>query len=309
MNTTRPRHPEKINKPDNPSPRKPAWIRVKAPTSAEAENVRALMRPKNLHTVCEEAACPNMGECWKSRHASFMILGDICTRACAFCHVATGKPGRVDPDEPRHLAESVAAMGLRHVVITSVDRDDLADGGADQFVQTIQAIRHLNLGCSVEVLTPDFRDKPGAVEAVARAKPDVFNHNLETVPRLYAAIRPGARFDLSLQVLASAKQIDPTIFTKSGIMVGLGESYEEVLGVMDHMRAADIDFITIGQYLQPTPKHVAVDRYVEPAEFEAYAQAARAKGFKMVASSPLTRSSHHADRDFEQLRQAHAVSR
>ena len=309
MNTTRPRHPEKINKPDNPSPRKPAWIRVKAPTSAEAENVRALMRSKNLHTVCEEAACPNMGECWKSRHASFMILGDICTRACAFCHVATGKPGRVDPDEPRHLAESVAAMGLRHVVITSVDRDDLADGGADQFVQTIQAIRHLNLGCSVEVLTPDFRDKPGAVEAVARAKPDVFNHNLETVPRLYAAIRPGARFDLSLQVLATAKRIDPTIFTKSGIMVGLGESYEEVLGVMDHMRAADIDFITIGQYLQPTPKHVAVDRYVEPSEFEAYAQAARAKGFKMVASSPLTRSSHHADRDFEQLRQAHAVSR
>ena len=309
MNTTRPRHPEKINKPDNPSPRKPAWIRVKAPTSAEAENVRALMRSKNLHTVCEEAACPNMGECWKSRHASFMILGDICTRACAFCHVATGKPGRVDPDEPRHLAESVAAMGLRHVVITSVDRDDLADGGADQFVQTIQAIRHLNLGCSVEVLTPDFRDKPGAVEAVARAKPDVFNHNLETVPRLYAAIRPGARFDLSLQVLATAKRIDPTIFTKSGIMVGLGESYEEVLGVMDHMRAADIDFITIGQYLQPTPKHVAVDRYVEPAEFESYAQAARAKGFKMVASSPLTRSSHHADRDFEQLRQAHAVSR
>ena len=307
MTLTRPRHPEKINKPDNPSPRKPSWIRVKAPTSAEAENVRALMRSKNLHTVCEEAACPNMGECWKSRHASFMILGDICTRACAFCNVATGKPGHVDPDEPQHLAESVASMGLRHVVITSVDRDDLPDGGASQFVQTIQSIRRLDLGCSIEVLTPDFRDKPGAVEAVARAKPDVFNHNLETIPRLYAAIRPGARFELSLQVLATAKSVDPTIFTKSGIMVGLGETFEEVLEVMDHMRQAKIDFITIGQYLQPTPKHVGVARYVEPAEFEAYAQAAKDKGFLMVSSSPLTRSSHHADRDFEQLRQAHAM--
>lgn len=307
MTTIRPRHPEKINKPDNPSPRKPSWIRVKAPTSAEAENVRSLMRSKNLHTVCEEAACPNMGECWKVKHASFMILGDICTRACAFCNVATGKPGHVDPDEPRHLAESVASMGLRHVVITSVDRDDLADGGAQQFVQTIQSLRQLDLGCSIEVLTPDFRDKPGAVEAVARAKPDVFNHNLETVPRLYAAIRPGARFPLSLQVLATVKSIDPTIFTKSGIMVGLGETFEEVLEVMDHMREARIDFITIGQYLQPTPKHVGVARYVEPAEFEAYAQAARHKGFLMVSSSPLTRSSHHADRDFEQLRQAHAM--
>ena len=306
MTTSRPRHPEKINKPDNISPPKPAWIKVKAPTSAEAEDVRHLMRSKNLHTVCEEAACPNMGECWKTRHATFMILGDICTRACAFCNVATGKPGHVDANEPQHLAESVAAMGLRHVVITSVDRDDLDDGGAAQFVNSIQSIRRLDLGCSIEVLTPDFRDKPGAVEAVARAKPDVFNHNLETVPRLYAAIRPGARFQLSLQVLATVKQVDRGIFTKSGIMVGLGETFDEVLEVMDHMRGAGIDFITIGQYLQPTPKHVAVARYVEPSEFEAYAQAAKAKGFLMVASTPLTRSSHHADRDFEQLRQAHA---
>jgi len=304
MTTPRLRHPEKAHRPDNPSPPKPSWIKVKAPTSAEVEDVRQLMRSKNLHTVCEEAACPNMGECWKSRHATFMILGDICTRACAFCNVATGKPGHVDPDEPQHLAESVASMGLRHVVVTSVDRDDLDDGGASQFVHSIQAIRRLNLGCSIEVLTPDFRDKPGAVEAVAAAKPDVFNHNLETVPRLYSGIRPGARFELSLSVLATVKRQDPTIFTKSGIMVGLGESFEEVLGVMDHMRAAGIDFITIGQYLQPSPKHVGVARYVEPSEFEDYSEAARAKGFLMVASSPLTRSSHHADRDFELLRQA-----
>ncbi len=301
------RHPEKAHRPDNPSPPKPSWIKVKAPTSAEVEDVRQLMRSKNLHTVCEEAACPNMGECWKSRHATFMILGDICTRACAFCNVATGKPGQVDPDEPKNLAESVASMGLRHVVVTSVDRDDLDDGGAQQFVSSIQAIRALDLGCSIEVLTPDFRDKPGAVEAVAQAKPDVFNHNLETVPRLYAGIRPGARFDHSLDVLATVKRVDAGIFTKSGIMVGLGESFEEVLGVMDHMRGAGVDFITIGQYLQPTPKHVGVARYVEPQEFERYALAAKAKGFLMVASSPLTRSSHHADRDFEQLRQEHAL--
>ena len=307
MTNERPRHPEKIHKPDNPSPPKPAWIRVKAPTSAEAQDVRELMRSKNLHTVCEEAACPNIGECWKSRHATFMILGETCTRACAFCNVATGNPkGSLDPEEPRHLAESVAAMGLRHVVITSVDRDDLDDGGAAQFVASIQAVRALGTDCSIEVLTPDFRDKAGAIEAVAAAKPDVFNHNLETVPRLYAAIRPGARFDGSLHLLALVKKLDPTIYTKSGIMVGLGESFEEVLGVMDHMRKAQVDFITIGQYLQPTPKHVGVARYVEPAEFEAYSVAAREKGFLMVASSPLTRSSHHADRDFLQLRQAHA---
>ena len=307
MTTTRLRHPEKAHRPDNPSPPKPSWIKVKAPTSAQAEDVRALMRSKNLHTVCEEAACPNMGECWKARHATFMILGDICTRACAFCNVATGKPGRVDADEPQNLADSVAAMGLRHVVITSVDRDDLADGGAGQFVRSIEAVRALNRECSIEVLTPDFRGKPGAVQAVAAAKPDVFNHNLETVPRLYAAIRPGAGFDLSLSVLSTVKRIDPDIFTKSGIMVGLGETTDEVLDVMDHMRAAGVDFITIGQYLQPTPKHAAIARYVDPSEFESYAQAARDKGFLMVASSPLTRSSHHADRDFDRLRHAHAV--
>jgi len=310
MNSTlRPRHPEKINRPDNPSPPKPSWIKVKAPTSSEAEDVRNLMRSKNLHTVCEEAACPNMGECWKTRHATFMILGGVCTRACAFCNVATGKPSGVDPDEPAHLAESVAAMGLRHVVITSVDRDDLDDGGASQFVAAVGAVRALGLGCSIEVLTPDFRDKAGAVEAVAEAGPDVFNHNLETVPRLYPGIRPGAGFELSLRVLSTVKRVDSAIFTKSGIMVGLGERYEEVLEVMDRMRESCVDFITIGQYLQPTPKHAAVDRYVTPDEFEAYAAAARDKGFSMVASSPLTRSSHHADRDFELLRQAHAASR
>lgn len=302
--TSRPRHPEKVNKPDQISPKKPDWIRVKAPTSEEAAEVRRLMREKNLHTVCEEAACPNIGECWKARHATFMILGDICTRACAFCNVATGKPGALNPHEPRDLADSVAAMGLRHVVITSVDRDDLADGGADQFVQSIQAIRALGLACSIEVLTPDFRDKAGAVEAVAKARPDVFNHNLETVPRLYPGIRPGARYFGSLSVLQEVKRVDPGIFTKSGIMVGLGETKEEVLQVMDDMRSAGVDFITIGQYLQPTLKHAAVDRYVTPDEFDEYAKVARAKGFKMVAASPLTRSSHHADRDFEALKAA-----
>jgi lipoyl synthase len=307
MNTTsRPRHPEKANKPDNQSPPKPSWIRVKAPTSGEAENIRTLMRSKNLHTVCEEAACPNIGECWKAKHATFMILGDICTRACAFCNVATGKPRSVDPDEPKNLAESVQSMGLRHVVITSVDRDDLADGGAGQFVLSIEAIRQTGWGCSIEVLVPDFRHKTGAAEAVIAARPDVFNHNLETVPRLYEAIRPGARFDHSLNLLKSVKQQDPTIFTKSGIMVGLGETYDEVLMVMDRMRGAGIDFITIGQYLQPTPKHVGVARFVEPQEFEDYANIAKSKGFLMVASSPLTRSSHHADRDFELLQKAAA---
>jgi lipoic acid synthetase len=300
------RHPEKAHRPDNPSPRKPAWIRVKAPTSAEAAEVRRLMRDNNLHTVCEEAACPNIGECWKQRHATFMILGDTCTRACAFCNVKTGKPGAVDPLEPAHLVESVRAMGLKHVVITSVDRDDLADGGAFQFVACLDGIRAAGLDCTVEVLTPDFRDKPGAVEAVAAAKPDVFNHNLETVPRLYPSIRPGARYFASLRLLDRVKAIDPDTFTKSGIMVGLGETRAEVLQVMDDMRSAGIDFITIGQYLQPTPKHVAVDRFVPPDEFEELKAMARAKGFLMVAASPLTRSSHHADRDFAELRQARA---
>ncbi|HSV29777.1 MAG TPA: lipoyl synthase [Candidatus Omnitrophota bacterium] len=300
------RHPEKAHRPDNPSPRKPDWIRVKAPTSEEAAEVRKLMRQKNLHTVCEEAACPNIGECWKHKHATFMILGDTCTRACAFCNVKTGKPGAVDLMEPEHIAESVKSMGLRHVVITSVDRDDLADGGAFQFVACIEKIRALGTDCTIEILTPDFRDKAGAIEAVARAKPDVFNHNLETVPRLYPTIRPGARYFESLRLLQKVKEVDPTIFTKSGIMVGLGETRIEVLQVMDDMRAAGIDFITIGQYLQPTVKHAAIDRFVTPDEFEDYKAMAKAKGFLMVAASPLTRSSHHADRDFAELKAARA---
>lgn len=298
------RHPEKAHKPDNPSPRKPDWIRVKAPTSEEAAEVRRLMRDKNLHTVCEEAACPNIGECWKHKHATFMILGDTCTRACAFCNVKTGKPGAVDMMEPENLADSVARMGLKHVVITSVDRDDLADGGAFQFVACIERIRALGGDTTIEILTPDFRDKAGAIEAVARAKPDVFNHNLETVPRLYPGIRPGARYFDSLRLLQKVKEVDSSIFTKSGIMVGLGETRAEVLQVMDDMRSADIDFITIGQYLQPTPKHVGVDRFVTPDEFADYRAMAKAKGFLMVAATPLTRSSHHADRDFAELRAA-----
>jgi len=298
------RHPEKAHRPDNPSPKKPAWIRVKAPTSPQVAEIRQLMRSKNLLTVCEEAACPNIGECWAQKHATFMILGGICTRACAFCNVATGKPGSVDPHEPAHLAESVAAMGLKHVVITSVDRDDLDDGGAFQFIESIQRLRTLVPETTIEILTPDFRDKPGAVDKVAAAKPDVFNHNLETVPRLYPTIRPGARYFTSLRLLQRVKEVDPGLFTKSGLMVGLGEERLEVLQVMDDLRAADVDFLTIGQYLQPTPKHAGIARFVEPAEFEDYASAARAKGFLMVSSSPLTRSSHHAGRDFAMLREA-----
>jgi lipoic acid synthetase len=298
------RHPEKARKPDNPSPRKPDWIRVKAPTSAEASEVAKLMRSKNLHTVCEEAACPNIGECWKQKHATFMILGDICTRACAFCNVKTGKPGLVNAQEPVDLAESVLAMGLKHVVITSVDRDDLADGGAAHFVDCIEAVRRISPGTTVEILTPDFRDKKGAVELVAKARPDVFNHNLETVPRLYPTIRPGARYFGSLSLLQRVKEVEPRSFTKSGIMVGLGEEYNEVLQVMDDMRSAGVDFLTIGQYLQPTLKHAAVARYVTPDEFEDYRSVARAKGFLLVSASPLTRSSHHADRDFQLLQEA-----
>ena len=298
------RHPEKIHKPDNISPRKPDWIRVKAPTSAEVAEVKRLMRSKNLHTVCEEAACPNMGECWKQKHATFMILGDICTRACAFCNVKTGKPGMVDADEPQNLADSVKAMGLNHVVITSVDRDDLEDGGAAHFVAVIEAVRRTSPGTTVEILTPDFRDKKGAVDIVASAHPDVFNHNLETVPRLYPTIRPGARYFESLRLLQRVKEVDPRAFTKSGLMVGLGEERHEVLQVMDDMRAAGVDFLTIGQYLQPTRKHAAVARYVTPDEFADYTSAARAKGFLLVSASPLTRSSHHADRDFLLLRDA-----
>jgi len=303
------RHPEKARRPDQVSPKKPDWIRVKAPTSAEAAEVRKLMRDKNLHTVCEEAACPNIGECWKHKHATFMILGDTCTRACAFCNVKTGNPkGAVDFAEPENLAESVASMGLRHVVITSVDRDDMEDGGAFQFVGCIERIRATSPECTIEVLTPDFRDKAGSIVAVAKARPDVFNHNLETVPRLYPTIRPGARYFHSLRLLQMVKEVDPTIFTKSGIMVGLGETRAEVLQVMDDMRSAGVDFITIGQYLQPTLKHVAVDRFVTPEEFDDYRSVAKNKGFLMVAATPLTRSSHHADRDFEELRKARAAA-
>jgi lipoyl synthase len=298
------RHPEKAHKPDNPIQRKPSWIRVKAPVSAEYNETRELMRGLKLHTVCEEAACPNIGECWKHKHATFMILGAICTRGCAFCNVETGKPLALDPHEPENVADATAQMKLAHVVVTSVDRDDLDDGGADHFAQTIRAIRERSPGTTIEVLTPDFMRKPGAMEQVVRAKPDVFNHNLETVPRLYPGIRPGARYFTSLALLAKVKELDPTIFTKSGIMVGLGETKEEVGQVMDDMRAADIDFITIGQYLQPTTKHVAVDRFVTPEEFEGYTKLARAKGFLMVSASPLTRSSHHAGADFQKLKAA-----
>ena len=291
-------------KPETPQPRKPPWIRVKAPTSEAYGETLRLMRAHSLHTVCEEAACPNIGECWSRGHVTVMILGDICTRACAFCNVKTGRPGAVDPLEPENLALSVASMGLKHVVVTSVDRDDLDDGGAAQFVRCIERIREASPGTTIEVLTPDFRNKEGALEAVIAARPDVFNHNLETVPRLYPTIRPGARYFHSLRMLDQSKKLDPTIFTKSGIMVGLGEERREVLQVMDDQRSADVDFLTIGQYLRPTPRHAPVDRYVTPDEFEDYRRLALARGFLMVASSPLTRSSYHADRDFEALRAA-----
>lgn len=289
--------------------RKPDWIRVKAPTSAEYAETRRLMRSKSLHTVCEEAACPNIGECWKSKHATVMILGDICTRACRFCNVKTGKPGMVDAAEPDHVAEAVVSMGLAHVVITSVDRDDLDDGGAGHFAKVIAAVRAASPQTTIEVLTPDFRGKDGGVETVIAARPDVFNHNLETAPRLYATIRPGARYFGSLRLLEKAKDLNPDVFTKSGIMVGLGEDKAEVLQVMDDLRSAGVDFITIGQYLQPTPRHAPVERYVTPDEFETYRTMALAKGFLMVSATPLTRSSYHADRDFAQLRAARAAKR
>jgi lipoic acid synthetase len=302
-----PRHPEKAHRPDNPVPRKPAWIRVKAPVSREYAETRALMRRLGLNTVCEEAACPNIGECWARKHATVMILGSVCTRACAFCNVATGKPDPLDPHEPEHVAEAVAALGLAHVVVTSVDRDDLDDGGAGQFVRTIRAIRARAPATTIEVLTPDFLRKEGAVEAVVAARPDVYNHNLETVPRLYPSIRPGARYFASLRLLQRVKELDPSLFTKSGIMVGLGEDKAEVAQVMDDLRSAEVDFLTIGQYLQPTPKHAAVARFVTPDEFAAYARIAYGKGFLMVSSSPLTRSSHHAGEDFAKLRAARAA--
>jgi lipoyl synthase len=298
------RHPEKAARPDQPSPRKPPWIRVKAPSSPEYHATRRLMRALQLNTVCEEAACPNIGECWKEKHATVMILGSVCTRACTFCNVATGRPDRLDPHEPARVGEAVAALGLHHIVVTSVDRDDLADGGAEQFAATIAAIRAAAPATTIEVLVPDFLKKDGAIETVVAARPDVLNHNLETVPRLYAEVRPGARYFASLRLLDTAKRIDPALFTKSGIMVGLGEERGEVLQVMDDLRAAAVDFLTIGQYLQPTPKHRAVDRFVTPEEFESYRRQAFGKGFLMVSASPLTRSSYHAGEDFARLRAA-----
>ena len=298
------RHPEKARNPENPVLCKPAWIRVKAPTSKGYAETRRLMRELGLHTVCEEAACPNIGECWSAKHATVMILGDICTRACAFCNVATGKPRAVDAMEPLNLALSVAELGMKHLVITSVDRDDLDDGGAGQFVKCVERIRATSPETTIEVLTPDFRDKPGALEAVIAAGPDVFNHNLETVPRLYPSIRPGARYFESLKLLERAKTLDAGIFTKSGIMVGLGEEPVEVHQVMDDLRSADVDFLTIGQYLAPTRRHAPVERFVTPDEFEAFKRLGLAKGFLRVASSPLTRSSYHAGKDFKALQKA-----
>ncbi|RDE06179.1 lipoyl synthase [Sphingomonas aracearum] len=288
-----------------PRARKPDWIRVKAPTGKVVAETRELMRAKSLTTVCEEAACPNIGECWSKKHATVMILGDTCTRACAFCNVKTGMPRAVDPMEPAHVAEAAAAMGLQHIVITSVDRDDLPDGGASQFVKVIHAIRAANPTTTIEILTPDFRNKAqAAVESIVEARPDVYNHNLETVPRLYPTIRPGARYYASLRLLESVKRHDPSIFTKSGVMLGLGEERMEVHQVMDDMRSADIDFLTMGQYLQPTPRHAKVADFVTPKAFDAFAAIARAKGFLLVASSPLTRSSYHAGDDFAKMRAA-----
>ena len=298
------RHPEKRRNPDRPQPTRPDWLRVRAPQSGAFEETRQLMRELDLVTVCEEAACPNIGECWAKKHATMMILGAVCTRACAFCNVATGRPDLLDPHEPENVAAAVARLGLAHVVITSVDRDDLEDGGAGHFARTIAAVLAASPQTTIEVLTPDFLKKPGALERVAAARPDVFNHNLETVPRLYPSIRPGARYFHSLSILAEIKKLDATIFTKSGIMVGLGETDEEVVQVMDDLRSADVDFMTIGQYLQPTPKHAPVDRFVTPAQFSQYEETGRAKGFLMMASTPLTRSSYHADSDFAALRQA-----
>lgn len=300
------RHPEKRNRPDNPIQRKPSWIRVKAPTSPVYRETREIVRENGLHTVCEEAGCPNIGECWAKKHATFMVMGDTCTRACAFCNVKTGMPMPLDAMEPVNIGSAVAKLGLEHVVITSVDRDDLADGGAAHFAEVIVRIREFSPGTTVEILTPDFKDKPEAIETVSEAHPDVFNHNLETVPRLYPTIRPGARYFTSLELLHRAKRLDPNVFTKSGLMVGLGETREEVHQVMDDLRAADVDFLTIGQYLQPTPKHAAIDCFVTPNAFDSYAAAARGKGFLMVSSSPLTRSSYHAGDDFARLRVARA---
>ena len=297
------RHPEKAGKPDAPLLRKPDWIRVRMPTaSAEFAATRRIVREHGLHTVCEEAACPNIGECWQQRHATMMIMGDTCTRACAFCNVATGRPKPLDPTEPEHVAAAVAKLALAHVVITSVDRDDLADGGGQHFAQTIRAIRARTPGTTIEVLTPDFLRKEGALETVVAARPDVFNHNLETVPSRYLTVRPGARYFHSIRLLQRVKELDAGMFTKSGIMVGLGEERDEVLQLMDDLRIAAVDFLTIGQYLQPTRQHHPVVRFVTPDEFQAYQAIAYARGFLMVSASPLTRSSHHAGDDFARLK-------
>ena len=304
----RPRHPEKARLPDTQVLTKPAWIRVRAPGARAFDATREVLRAHRLTTVCEEAACPNIGECWGKRHATFMIMGDTCTRACAFCNVRTGRPGALDAGEPARVADAVAALDLAHVVVTSVDRDDLADGGAAHFAATIGAIRTARPATSIEVLTPDFLRKEGALEIVLAAAPDVFNHNVETVPSLYRHIRPGADYRHSLRLLAHAKALYPGLFTKSGIMVGLGETGEEVLGVMNDMRAASVDFLTIGQYLQPTRKHAAIDRFVAPEEFQSYKCIAEEKGFLLVASSPLTRSSYHAAEDFGRLQAARQTS-
>lgn len=298
------RHPEKAHRPDNPIQRKPEWIRVKAPTSKGYHETREIVREHKLVTVCEEAGCPNIGECWDKKHATFMIMGEICTRACAFCNVSTGKPLALDRTEPMSVAKATLQMGLSHLVITSVDRDDLDDGGAQHLADTILAVRELNPTTTIEVLTPDFLRKPGALEIVVKARPDVFNHNMETVAGNYLTVRPGARYFHSIRLLQQVKEIDPSMFTKSGIMVGLGETRNEVLQLMDDLRVADVDFMTIGQYLQPTKKHHAVMNFVTPDEFKSYETSAYSKGFLLVASSPLTRSSHHAGDDFARLRSA-----
>ena len=302
--TARPRHPEKAARPDTPLAKKPEWIRVKMPSSPVYGETRDIVKAHGLVTVCEEARCPNIGECWSQKHATMMIMGDTCTRACAFCNVATGMPKALDPDEPHRVADAVAKLGLKHVVITSVDRDDLADGGAQHFAETIRAIRAAAPSATIEVLTPDFLRKDGALEVVVAARPDVFNHNLETVAGLYLKIRPGARYFHSLRLLQRVKELDPTMFTKSGIMVGLGEGRDEVLQLMDDLQSANVDFMTIGQYLQPTRKHAEIKSFVTPAEFDSYARIAKAKGFLLVSATPLTRSSHHAGEDFAKLKAA-----
>jgi lipoic acid synthetase len=301
------RHPEKAHRPDQPVARKPPWIRVKAPTSPVYAETLALVRSRGLVTVCQEAACPNIGECWSKRHATFMIMGDVCTRACAFCNVATGLPGALDEGEPERVADAVAQLGLSHVVVTSVDRDDLPDGGAGHFARTVVAIRAAAPVTTIEVLTPDFLRKDGALETVVAARPDVFNHNLETVPSKYLSVRPGARYFHSLRLLQRAKELEPSLFTKSGMMVGLGETRSEILQIMDDLRSADVDFLTIGQYLQPTPKHHAVARFAPPEEFADLAAIGAAKGFLLISASPLTRSSHHAGDDFARLKAARAA--